>query len=558
VVKAILVILFTLFAQYAQALTQVTATVDKNPVNLKESFILTVTADDDVDANALDTSPLLTDFIVGRTSVSSQTSMINFNTTRTTTWQTVLIPKRTGTITIPTLAVEGLQTTSINLTVVTGNDATANSQRDVFITTSVSNNQVYVQQMLTLTVKLHFAAELKRGSLTEPALTGATISQVGQDKESDTIINGKRYRVIERTFSVTPQQSGEFLLKSPMFSGEVMVQSSRRSNFLSFGETKSISALGDELPITVKAKPAHFQGHWLPSELLTLHQEWQPADNEFKVGEPITRTITLTAVGVSEEQLPEINLSLPTGLKVYPDQQSTHHNVTNARYVSQSVNNYAIVASQAGEYLLPAVEVPWWNTITNRLETSTLPAQKIIVIPNSELPTRNTSPAEASNNQEVAASNSPIITETKKETSQLQWLFLGLWLLTLISWLLRERSFRDRALDDKPQISLPMNNIDKAIITACENNDGKQVLTLLPQWFNKQLPTAQITSIADIKLHCNDNKINQEIDALQSLYFGKSPETQQSTKWNGSALRSALKSYKVRSQSTNNIDKINP
>ena len=337
-----------LFAPLSHAITKLTATVDKNPVTVKESLVLTIVADDDVDSNALNTSALQKDFIVGRTSVSTQTSMVNFNTSRTTTWQTVLIPRRTGTAAIPSFTIEGVQSEPFQLTVVNESDPSASRQRDVFITAEVSNSEVYVQQMLTLTIHLHFAAELKRGSLTEPELTGATITQVGKDRESETRINGKRYRVISRTFAVTPQQSGDFMLRSPMFSGEIMVQSARRSNFLSFGESKAISVLGDELPIKVKPMPANFTGHWLPSELLTLHEEWQPASTDYRVGEPITRTITLTAVGVSEEQLPDIELAETRGIKIYPDQQTTHANITNGRFVSQAVSNFAIVVSQAG------------------------------------------------------------------------------------------------------------------------------------------------------------------------------------------------------------------
>ena len=81
------------------AYTKVTASVDKNPVAYKDSVVLTIVADDDVQTNALDTSPLLKDFAVGRTSVSTQTSSVNFKTTRTTKWTTLIVPKRTGNLT---------------------------------------------------------------------------------------------------------------------------------------------------------------------------------------------------------------------------------------------------------------------------------------------------------------------------------------------------------------------------------------------------------------------------------------------------------------------------
>jgi len=239
-------LLFTLLmAKNVYALGTVTATIDKNPALLNESIVLTVIADDDIDRNALDTSPLLNDFIVGRTSVSSQTNMVNFKTSRTTQWQVVLIARHAGEVIIPALKVENQATTPISLNVLEQDQAAKeNLQQDIFVTSELSSSEVYVQQLVTLTLKLHFSVELKSGSLTEPSLPGATIEKVDQDKQSDTIINGKRYRVVEQTYAITPQQSGDFTLAAPVFSGDIMTAAKRRSSFLSFAQTKPVSVLG--------------------------------------------------------------------------------------------------------------------------------------------------------------------------------------------------------------------------------------------------------------------------------------------------------------------------
>ena len=197
----ILIMATLLFSNNVFALSKVTAVVDKNPAMINESILLTVTADDDVNRNALDTSPLLSDFIVGQTSVSSQTSMVNFKTTRVTKWQIVLIARTPGQFIIPALTIENQQSEPVELTVVAAKEANNTTQTDIFVTSEVSRNEVYVQQLLTLSIKLHFAVDLKSGNLTEPSLTGATIEKIGQDKQSDNIINGRRYRVIEQTYA---------------------------------------------------------------------------------------------------------------------------------------------------------------------------------------------------------------------------------------------------------------------------------------------------------------------------------------------------------------------
>ncbi|MDO6444290.1 BatD family protein [Colwellia sp. 1_MG-2023] len=532
-------IIVTLIGLYALLLTKtgfafvnVTATVDKNPVVVSESFVLTVTADDDINTNALDTSPLMQDFIVGRTSVSTQTSMINFKTTRTTKWSTVLIAREAGTKTIPALTVDSAVTQPITLNVLAASDPQASKQQDLFITTDISAKEVYVQQQLTLTVKLHFAAELKRGSLTEPSLTGANITQIGKDKEADTIINGRRYRVIERTYAISPQQSGEFTLKSPIFSGEIMQPSTRRNGFLSFAETKPVSVIGEEIPLTIRPIPADYQGAWLPSELLSIHQEWQPSPDSFIVGEPITRIITLTAAGLSEEQLPDIEMAMPEGLKVYPDQAELHTGLNNERLVSQKVKNFAIVANKAGVYQLPEIIIPWWNTVTNQYQQAVIPAQTITVAANpeqtaqapislaSEMPDLNTQPSTATK------------TVTVYQSSWLQWLFLALWLLTSFAWFITY--IRRNKLSSSKQKTSNVNDSYLALLAACKQHNGEQALALLVPWYNSMV-NQKISTIADVIHHTQHETLISAINDLQQCTYSKDTQP-----WLGDDLMKAI------------------
>jgi hypothetical protein len=541
VVRIIISLLAISLSFHSYALTSVSASVDKNPVMINESLILTVTADDDIDRNALDTSALLTDFIVGRTSVNSQTSMVNFNTTRTTTWNTVLIPRQSGEIVIPRFEIDGVKTQAIKLNVLAADKSVTSAQQDLFITTQVSATELYVQQQITLTVKLHFAAELKRGSLTEPTLTGANILQIGKDKESENIINGKRYRIIERIYAISPQKSGDVILKSPIFSGEIMMPSTRRSNFLSFADTKPVSIIGDDIALTIKAIPTEITGAWLPSELLALHQEWQPEPSKFKVGEPITRTITLTAAGLSEEQLPEITMEVPQGLKVYPDQPELHTGLNNERLVSQKVINFAIVASQAGEYQLPEITIPWWNTVTNKAELAKIPGQKISVLPNTDIIPVTTQQPPSVNLENPTA---PKVIEkiVIQSDNFLQWLFLGLWLLTLLAWFISAkrttRSVKTTKVSD-PKV----NNAYLALLAACKKNNGELALANLLPWAQSQSSNSELlTTLDSIHSHFKDTALSNAIIELQKSYYGKNP-----SQWSGNNLIDAIQNVNKQS-----------
>lgn len=536
-VKVIFSFLAIVISLNSYALTNVTASVDKNPVVVNESLILTVVADDSINNNALDTSVLLKDFIVGRTSVSSQTSMVNFNTTRTTTWTTVLIPRKQGELIIPALNIDGKATQPITVTAVAASDLPGTQQQDLFITSEVSATEIYVQQQITLKVKLHFAAELKRGSLTEPELTGANILQIGKDKESENIINGKRYRIIERIYAISPQQSGTVVLKSPVFSGEIIMPSSRRSNFLSFADTKPVSVVGDNIPLTVKAIPEQISGTWLPSELLALHQEWQPEPAKFKVGEPITRTITLTAAGLSEEQLPKLTMAVPQGLKVYPDQPELHTGLNNERLVSQKVINFAIVASHAGEYQLPDITIPWWNTVTNKAELATIAGQKITILANPDVAQTlvPSTPDSQVNKLPMAPTSSPIIVE---KSAIWPWIFLPLWLLTLLAWYVSaKRPFTRSASTIKNNTKV--NNAYLTLMAACKQNNGELALASLVPWAQTHCHTQEasktLTTLDTLHGYFQNNALSTAIIELQQSYYGKVPGN-----WQGNNLLAAI------------------
>ena len=565
-ISKLLALLIILTSQTVFALSSVTASIDSNPVMSNESIVLTVIADDSVDRDALDTSPLLTDFIIARTDVSSQTSIVNFQTSKTTRWQIVLIPRHQGNLTIPALSVDGQQSQAIAVEVIEQGTTGSNPQQDIFITSELSANNIYVQQLFTLTVKLHVGVQLQRGSLTEPSLSGATIEQIDKDQESEGIINGKRYRIIERTYAITPEQSGEFTLETPMFSGDIMVQSQRRSGFLSFGETKPVNVLGDKLPLTVRPIPPSYpinaNSSWLPSELLTLHQEWQPKVNEFKVGEPITRTITLTAAGIGKAQLPNIVMNTPSGLKVYPDQAELHANLTKERLISQKRQNFALVASHAGEYTLPEISISWWNTVTNKYQQAVLPEQKITVKPNpnapqpfvnANIPVNNSQPTStgATNNIPVTT---PVIIE---KASYLQWLFLALWLVTCSAWFIHVSYLkRSGKVASKPNNN-KTNKINKhylELMAACKQNNAEQALNLVLPWLH-ELATEQenieVSTLSEAITHINNELFTQAIDDVQQYLYGKSAKE---NSWQGSDLLKAIQQVNAKGLQRDSIN----
>ncbi len=534
------------------ALENLTASVDRNPVIANEPFILTVTADASLDANELDTSALLSNFVVGRTSTSSQTQIINGEITRMSSWKIVLVSRETGQKTIPSFSIDGVASRPINLTIVAAGQATGNQQKDLFIDVDLSSDEIYLQQSVSYTIKLYIGLDLQSGSLTQPTIENANIEQQGQDKESTEIVNGRRYRVISRQFSIQPQRSGEYTLNAVTFTGEASV--GRRSAFSLMGRTKTVTAAGPEITLTVKPVPENYAGHWLPVELLNLNEEWQPDTESFNVGEPITRTVTITGLGVKGEQIPELTVNYPDNIKVYPEQPTVNTVVRDGNTIGQRTESVALIPSRPGTITFPAIEVTWFNTITKRTDVATLPARTITVTGDAltstpppvqpDIQIQNDGPTIS------AATPVPAVSVTPDSPGWLTWLFFGLWFATALGWIIHVRLIRQRPTDTIQQTPTHLlhgssDALWSAFKQSCQESNRAAALTTLLAWGKQSIPHQHITSLEQLMAVFNDQTLNQSIqDAWQSGY------SKNTTNWNGQSLYRAAENMKRQSLSS--------
>lgn len=444
------------------------ATIDRNPVMLDEAIRLTVTADGSADRDAFDSSPLLKDFVVGRTSVSSQTSIVNFDTKRTTVWTTTLFPRKEGTFTIPSLTIEGKSTKPIQVKVIPVQEQ-SNVARDYFVTTDIDVKEAYLNQQLLYTVKLFLSSNIERGSLQAPEMQNAEITQLGEDKQYTDIVNGRRYQIIERQFAVVPQASGEFTLRGPIFTGEVMAANTNQ-RFGFFNRTQQINRVGPDITVNIKPIPQGIDYPWLPSEMVRVDEEW-PQGDSFVTGEPVTRIVTLTALGVVEEQLPDIPEFYPPNFKLYPDQSNTTTVEKDQNLISQRQTSLAIIPTQPGNFVLPEITIPWFNTLTQQTEYATIPARSITVAPASGASNANTqnsldtSSISSASNEDIQNDIPSTATQTNASTSnegkplnsasgevntdentQLNWMVTGallvLFVIALTGWLVTYRKLK--------------------------------------------------------------------------------------------------------------------
>ncbi|MBN2809878.1 MAG: protein BatD [Deltaproteobacteria bacterium] len=559
--------LVTLMPLTGQA--EVRARLDRQSISLDETVNLIIEADGALNTIAsIDTSALEKDFSVSNSSTSSNIQIINGSSKATKTWTIELEPKKTGNFTIPPFTIGGEKTAALSLAVtppappmpMTGS---AGTLPDVFIeVTPEMDTPAYIQGQITISVKLFIKGQLRltEASLEEPALEHANIIKLGDDRRYQSRKNNTGYQVIERKYAIIAEEGSELTIPPLLFQAISLDNSSRRFPADPFfdrfsGRGQRLRARSQELKIALMPIPGEFKGKiWLPARDVKITEKLE-GENELKVGEPLTRTIEITATGVTAEQLPAIKTQAPDGAKIYLDQ--AEHQTENDGNLLHAVKRQAMafIPSREGLFTLPAVTIDWWDVINNKPRQAVLPARRIRV-------TRaNDSAAAPPLPSPKGAAGSPAVTtpdktaptpnisgeESTPSTTTLSgdlriWqalcgLLLGAWLITLLAWRLslRRRLVKEPTLR-KNEAGNQVPATREMIKKACLDNNPRATQQALLNWAAANWPQNPPTNLRNLTLrldHLNSNPdINKVLTNLEETLY--SPEgTAEEKNWNG-------------------------
>jgi len=420
---------------HSQALT-LQSTVDRTSMSLNELLRLEVTIDKQGSGN-IDFSALELQFTIIRRQKNSQSSLINGRISTQTQWTLLLSPKEVGDLLIPSFTINGAYSDAISITVNnsggSNNKQQTNSKADlsgeVFLTADINKNSVYVQEELLLTLRLHYRVSLSNYTPTELIIDGIKPTLVAENNRQE-MVNGQRYNVLEKVYSIHPQSSGEITIPEQVWQVERAVNRFSNSRF----KNSYFSARSQGHTITVNAVPKESTAkHWLPTPNLSASQQWEQSIISAKVGEPLNYSVTMTAQGLSHSQLPTITFDNNEQFTIYTDQAKTNDQKSRDGISGHRTQQYAVIPKVAGVFHFPATTITWWNTKTDKEENITFPEQKMIV-GNSDLTheqDNNTTTLLNNTDHSTASHTASDTTLNSHKTSVLLWQLTTLFLLVL-------------------------------------------------------------------------------------------------------------------------------
>ncbi|WP_261882897.1 BatD family protein [Vibrio pelagius] len=109
---------------------------------------------------------------------------------------------------------------------------------------------------------------------------------------------------------------------------------------------------------------------WFTATKVSVDQKWTTSNDELKVGDAITRTITINAQNSLSVLLPDLLSNDSTAsYQAYPQPNRLDDKQTRGDYQSSRIEESVYVIQQGGEFTLPEHKFQWWNSKSKELET---------------------------------------------------------------------------------------------------------------------------------------------------------------------------------------------
>ncbi len=547
------------------ALSAVQAWVDSQTVDEMESVRLMLRADgigNQVDTQ-LDLSELERDFEVLGTNTSSQFQITHGQTQSWIEYQITLRPKRTGTLTIPPIAVTGESSQPLQLTVrPLPPEVRRAIDRMVFFEVEVSPNPVYVQAQALISRRLYYlgGVQIYSDLPGAPDIPNAVVIPVGDTHSTTEVRPEGRYGVLEQRYAIFPEQSGALTIPEISVTSSVRLQSGGRTR------RSDIRVSTPEIRLEVLPVPAAYPADqpWLPAKQVSISDVWEPGTLAFRVGEPARRTLIVNITGNTGSAIPPLDLHLPAAVfKQYPEPVAIDEEAVAMDVVGRREQPYSIVPVAPGRPRLPEIRLTWWDTVNERVRVATATAEQAQIAgnPGASQPSAASTPPlvddPAGANAaplmgERSGANTPSPTEEQTlgneaaaggsatpeadppagaeavPTSYPTWL-VALALFAFCGWggtwlIMR----RDRTQTAARQHDSSMGKTWQALATACRLGDAKSVRDAWVRYLGERWKSPPDRTVAKLREHPEGRRL---LDALnRSLYSpaaGEAPDYQE-------------------------------
>ena len=541
IILAILVIFSIITISYADDFK---ATVESKNVVLGEPFELKLVysgAEQNVNP---DLSVLQKDFQIYSNATSMQTSYINGVINQQHSWTIGLIALQEGKVSIPSISAGKFNSESIDLEVLPAGSSIKQEQNSQESNTQpsapkfktdfvIDEKNPYVKQEIigTLVIKDYIGLEF----VSDPMFVKSDdwSIKIVEQPEISAIEGGREIKI---HFAMFPLKSGE--LEIPALQWQAVyfeidsVPQPRQFGFFGFSDFSLMNKV--QKPVMIQTKPQkvkvkaipdeYAKEWWLPAKALNLSSKFDEKNNSFRVGDTINREVVLSAAGVLDTELPELNFTAPNGMKQYPENPQYSVLVHNNELIAQAKYRIVYIPQQSGKIVLPEISLRWFNTEKGKMETAKISAKEIEIAENPEY---SAAIEENMSDEVVQTPKNDMIHEEKTDNAKSKnkenfmqenaylWLIAAFFLGMIINYLL----LRLKKTSDKNE-----KYIDK-IRKNLRDNDYRSLRDNLLKWGNKNFHNFMVNNLNDLAMLIGDEDFSMQMQIINRVLYSDAKET---------------------------------
>jgi hypothetical protein len=335
-------------------------------------------------------------------------------------------------------------------------------------------------------------------------------------------------------YALFPQESGNITIAPARFEARVLRDG--RITGRKIFESEPIEVTVSPIP---PPPPEFPDAVWFPAKSVSLAEDWSREPGSLPAGEPITRHITVTAVGQLSTQIPVIEPVVSDKIKLYPDKPEFRDTAEASGIRAVRRDQHAMIGVAAGEVELPAVELPWWNIDAGEWQVASLPGSMLTILPSATAAAAP--PPEPAEEPEQEAA---VATETQVVYVDF-WRYVsaglaGIWLMTIIAWWWSRRpATREIAEPAPPPIHKQQARFLKAARKAALAGDAAGVKSNLFDWARLEWPHNPPRSIGELSKRVA-LPLSTQLDVFCSATYGPAAGS-----WDGESLAKSLRSITV-------------
>ncbi len=555
-----LILLIVLAVSINPAFADVRASLKQSTVYETDPITLLIETNQNTNAKP-DLSVLSKNFQVLGTSTSSQVNILNGQRSYKKTWTVSLQANKKGNISIPSIAIGNEKTKSLKVTIIDlPPEVKEETSKHVFVESSVDSlgDKTYVQQQIPYTVKLFYDSTMQSAEMLPPEIDNAVMEQLGDDRRFQIKRAGKLFTVVEKRYVISPEKSGKLHIPPTVIKGRMLLPKDKnqakrpvsdRQDFMnrffqdfrqdpffnnspfpddlfsqrSRGTSKPFSIKSESLVVDVLPVPKEYSGSvWLPAEQLIVKDSWTRSPPELKVGEPVTRTITLQAKGLAGSQIPTIDIPKPNGIKIYPETPSSETRTDGNTVFGIQRLKLSYIPNKSGSITIPEIKIDWWDVKNKKQKTATLPAWNLSVTKGDfveeEPYLSNEKPVKPENNDQISNSLSSNSDDNPESNNVNHWkivagILLGLLFAAIGFWLARKFLKASPTPTNKQDLELARGKL----LNACTHNDPKSAEKNLIKYVQLAWSDNSIHNLHSISKHTQSGA-DVILELEQSLY----------------------------------------